>query len=995
VLVGRVAELDLLRDAWTRTSDGQPGAVVISGEAGVGKTRLVAEFTTEVRGQHALVIGGGCLDVGEGVLAFAPIVEALRGLVRLLDGAELEEVLGAARADLARLIPELDDTAVAAEPVSPGRLFELLLGVLHRVAQRRALLLVIEDLHWADRSTRDLLDFLVRNLPSRVLPVLTYRSDELHRCHPLRRFLAELERTGRVQRLELGRLDPAELTALMTNVLGEAPPPGLVVGILHRSEGNPFYAEELMAAHQDGEQLPSTLRDLVMTRVEVLSEPAQQVLATAAICGRRVGHDLLAQVAGLPPDRLVALLREAVNHQILVVEKNDTGTDTYAFRHPLVQEAVYDDLLAVQRTRLHAACAQAMSRGIEARAEAVGPDQVSARDLGQLAYQWSAAHEQESAFLAYIRAAEAAETTSALAEAERFFERAVELWERVPKAEVPRPVDRATLLQRAAEAAYLVYDTGKAIALADQAVAAIEPADPLRIGMVLERKARYQWAADDTPRAMATVQEAITLIPEQPPSPQRARVLAAHAQMLTLLGRPRESRQRCEHAIAVARQAGARAAEGHALNTLGVDEALLGRPEVGIAHLKQALEIALEVGDPDDAYRGYYNLGLALDEAGRMADRREAELAGYAWARRYGMLRGNGASSLTAIAGLHVMLGDWGAVERTFAELFELDPAPKMKAAALRMRARWMIWRGELAAAHSDLIAANDAATQTDPQYALALRALLAEMRIWAGHPEQALEPVTEGLRLIDAHKVNQPSIILQVCRQGLEAYAVLAEQARARHDAVAVATALHNATSLIERVRATVTAPGVAPTPRNLPIVATAEAHYTRVRSGGDPTGWAAAVEAWDKLGFRFEAAQARWHHAEALLAQGQRDSAAAVLLSAWQGGTQLGARLLVAQLEALARRARIELPSTPRGPSTSPAAPADPAARFGLTPRERDVLLLLADGRTNRQIARQLYISDKTASVHVSRILGKLGVTNRAEATAVAHRLGISTGE
>src|SRR6266545_908804 len=247
VLVGRAAEVAQLRAALERAAAGQPAIEVVAGEAGVGKTRLVAELLGEAGELGAVALIGGCLDVGEGVLAYAPMVEALRPLARNLDPGELEWVLGGAGGELARLVPELGPQAggeqpAALLPLAPMRLFELLLGVLHRLAERAPVLLVVEDLHWADRSTRDLLGFLVRNLRAGVALVLTYRSDELHRRHPLRPFLAELDRSGRAERLELGRLGRRELAELLAGILDEPAAPALVGEILARSEGNPFFA---------------------------------------------------------------------------------------------------------------------------------------------------------------------------------------------------------------------------------------------------------------------------------------------------------------------------------------------------------------------------------------------------------------------------------------------------------------------------------------------------------------------------------------------------------------------------------------------------------------------------------------------------------------------------------------------------------------------------------------------------------------------------------
>jgi AAA ATPase domain len=509
VLVGRDAEVAQLRAALERAAAGQPAVVVVAGEAGVGKTRLVGELLRDADGLGAVALAGGCLDVGEGVLAYAPIVEALRPLAGALDSEELERVLGGARAELARLVPELGPTAGGeqAAPLAPTRLFELLLGVLHRLAERGPVLLVVEDVHWADQSTRDLLGFLIRNLRAGVALVLTYRSDELHRRHPLRPFLAELDRSNRAERLELGRLGRRELAELVAEILDEPVAPALVGEILERSEGNPFFAEELLAAHLEGTKLPLALRDLLLARVEALSEPTQRVLEVAAVAGTRVDHQLLAAVVGQDTEELVWLLREAVTRHMLAVAE---ASGAYVFRHALVQEAIYDDLLPVQRGPLHAAYARALERRIEQRGDVSGARSATAVERGQLAYHWYAAHDLGQALLASVQAGQAA----ALAEAVGHYERALELWDQVPEAAARSPLDRLALLHRAAEAANLAGYDDRSVALARLALDRVDAvAEPLRAGALLERLARYHWTAGDTPQAMAAIERAVATIP--------------------------------------------------------------------------------------------------------------------------------------------------------------------------------------------------------------------------------------------------------------------------------------------------------------------------------------------------------------------------------------------------------------------------------------------------------------------------------------------------
>jgi DNA-binding CsgD family transcriptional regulator/tetratricopeptide (TPR) repeat protein len=993
MLVGRAAEAAQLWAVFERARAGSPAAVVVAGEAGVGKTRLVTELLGRVRAQGALALAGGCLDVGEGVVAYAPLVEALRSLDGTVDPAELDRVLGGARAELARLVPELGaqagaEAAAGAGALLPGRLFELLLGVLHRLAARGPLLLVVEDLHWADQSTRDLLSFLVRNLRAGVALVLTYRSDELHRRHPLRPFLAELDRSGRTERLDLGRLGRRELGELLAGILGEPAPAALAREILARSQGNPFFAEELLAARagRSGE-LPEALRDLLLARAEALPQAARHLLQVAAVAGQRVDHHLLADVAAQPPEGLVELLREAVAHHLLVVEGGSGG---YAFRHALVQEAIYDDLLPVQRPPLHAAYARALAARIE------GQGGAGAAELGRLAYHWYAAHDLGQALLASVQAGQAAEAAFAQAEAAAHYERALELWDQAPQAAASSPLDRSGLLQRAAQAASRIGAGTRAVALINQALTETDAAaEPLRAGALLERMARYQWLAGDTAAAMAAVERAIAITPAEPPSAERARALATHGRMLMLLSRNRAAQARCEEAAAVARRAGARAVEGDALTSLGTSLGNRGQLAAGVARLEQARAIAAELGDPDELCRAYHNLGCIYLVNGRYQDAAHALLECRTLARRFGSMGSVGALTIADAAQALLWLGRFQEAERLLDEVFDLDLAPKAMLNPLLVRGLHRLWRGDLEGARADLTwILERPKASLDPQDSAETRARLVTVATWEGRPEDARAVVAAGLESLA--EADQADLMADLCLAGLAAEAALAERAAARRDGKAHDQASRIAVGLLERARAAARADGVAVTGAVRATLLTAEAEWTRVARPGDPDRWAEAAGAWDELGCPWPTAYAHWRLAEALLDRGTpREEAAAPLRQAWATAGRLGARPLLAEVELLARRARIALAPEPTPADEGQSAAAQPSApgdELGLTPREREVLALVAEGRTNRQIAQALFISDKTASVHVSNILAKLGVANRAEAAATVHRLGLT---
>jgi DNA-binding CsgD family transcriptional regulator len=958
----------------------------------------VSELLGRVSAHGALALAGGCLDVGEGVVAYAPLVEALRSLGGAVDPAELDRVLGGARAELARLVPELGAPLEAgAEAVAgsgellPGRLFELVLGVLHRLAARGPLLLVVEDLHWADQSTRDLLGFLVRNLRAGVMLLLTYRSDELHRRHPLRPFLAELDRSGRAERLELSLLGRGELGELLAGILGEPAAAALAREILARSQGNPFFAEELLGAYARGgggpAELPEALRDLLLARVETLPQATQRMLQVAAVAGLRVDHHLLAEVAAQPSERLVESLREAVTHHLLVI---DAGSGAYAFRHALVQEAIYDDLLPVQRPPLHAAYARALGARIE------GQGGAGAAELGRLAYHWYAAHDQGQALLASVQAGQAAEAAFAQAEAAGHYERALELWEQAPEAAVRSPLDRSGLLQRAALAASRIGAATRAVALIGQALAETDvAAEPLRAGALLERLARYQWLAGDSVAAMAAVERAVAITPAEPPSAERARALAAHAQMLMLLSRNRAAQARCEEAAAVARRSGARGVEGRALNNLGSSLGNRGHLETGAARLEQARAIAAELGDPDELCRAYHNLGCIYVINGRYQDAVHTLLECRELARRFGLMGTTGALTIAVAADTLLWLGRFQEAELLFDEAFDLDLEPTAMVNLLLARGLHRLWRGDLEAARADLTWILERPKGSlAPQDSAETRARLARVATWEGRPEDARAVVADGLASLE--EADQAYLIAGLCLAGLAAEAAIAGRAAAHRDGKAHDQASRIAADLLERARAATRADGAAVTGTIRASLLTAEAEWTRVAGHGDPDRWAEAAGAWDELGCPWPTAYARWRLAEALLELGiSREEAAAPLRQAWATARGLGARPLLAEVETLSRRARIALAQEPTatGQGQSAAAqPAPPGDELGLTPREREVLALVAQGRTNRQIAQALFISDKTASVHVSHILAKLGVANRAEAAATMHRLGLT---
>ena len=424
--VGRVEELELLEAAMRRAADAEPAVVLVGGEAGVGKTRLVAELTSRCAADGTRVLVGGCVPVGDGALPYAPIVEILRSLLSEVGTGTVRELVGPSWPEVARLLPSLGepDRTILPEQAAQARLFELVLGLLGRLGEQAPLVVVVEDLHWADRSTRDLLMFLVRNLRrERLLLVISYRNDEPGQ-QQLGPYLAEMYRSGRVEHIELSRLDQVQTRAQLAGILGAAPVPDLVEAVFARSEGNPYFTEELLAVVRAGSgEPPATLRGLLRGRVQTLPDHAQQVLTVVAVAGRRVSHRLLAAVAGLDDEQLVRALRAGVASQLLVTQP---GQDGYDVRHALLREVTDADLVPGERARLHADLAQTLTERPEL---ANGPPAVAAAELGA---HWDAAGEPARALPASIQAGLAAERAHAFPEAQRHYERALQLWAYAP-----------------------------------------------------------------------------------------------------------------------------------------------------------------------------------------------------------------------------------------------------------------------------------------------------------------------------------------------------------------------------------------------------------------------------------------------------------------------------------------------------------------------------------------------------------------------------------
>jgi DNA-binding CsgD family transcriptional regulator/tetratricopeptide (TPR) repeat protein len=981
VFVGRRDEIASLVALLDRARAGEPGFAIVAGEAGVGKTRLVAELAGHADGSGFTVLTGHCVELGAEGLPLAPLIDALRTLARTTAPDELAEVLGPARRGLGRLLPELDPGG-AAEPAADGsqvsQLLELVLGLLGRLSARRPLLLVLEDLHWADQSTRELVAFLVRSLRGvRVVLLATYRSDELSRRHPLRPLIASWDRLRSVQHVELGRFDRGEVDAQLTAILGTEPAAGLVDLVFDRSGGNAYLVEELAGLVRGGgdpADLPPSLADVLLSRVDAMSAEAQRLLRTAAVAGRSVPDKLLAEVADVGEAEFYGGLREAVESHLLVVDH--TGR-SYAFRHALTRDAVYEDMLPGERGSLHAAYGEALTRDPDLAAD-------DAAVPAALAHHWYAALDLPRALPASIAAARHALTTFAPAEAQRHLERALEIWPRVPDAEQRTGVDQAEVAGLAGEAAYAAGALDRSLSLFDQALAELpDGGDAVRRALLLDRRAS---ALRDTGReteAVAILEEALALLPADQVTRAHAVVLASLASAVWRANDMATTMSLASRAVRAAREVGAAQQEAEASITLGSARSYLSGTDEGLDDLRAGLALATDIDAPVSALRAYVNLSDVLEFVGRHEEAVQAARDGIALADRTGLARSWGAFLTGNLVESLLRLGRWNEADQLATQALNSVPEGVFAATVLLLRAELAAMTGRYEDADADVRAARRALGQTrDEQFALTMLYSDALAALGRGDLATARRLTADGL--VDFDSPMSGRYIWPLLWLAARTEADEATLARDRREQVPAST-----TARCRALAGFATAPA-APTASSRAYQALVSAELARAAGEDDIAAWAAAATAWQAASEPYPLAYALLRLAEVAVSAGDRQDAGRRARQAYALARGVGAAPIADEAVALARRARLNLEEPADQATTLPAE--DPLARFGLTEREHEILVLLAAGRSNPQIAEALFISPKTASVHVSNILGKLGVASRMEAAAVAHRLGVS---
>jgi len=936
VFIGREAETAALAAAYRGALSEAAGFAVVAGEAGIGKSRLVREFTTGLYGARRVT--GECLELGADQLPFAPFLAVVRRLRRDLGVEAMREFLPPGELSLARWLPDLGPATLDLDPLQGrSRLFEELLTLLERLAADRPLVVVLEDLHWADPASVDLLAFLVRNLDQAgLLVICTYRPAEVGATDPLRPVIADLARRPGRHFITPGPLSTAETAELLTALLGSEPERGLVARVHDRSDGNPLFVEALAADPADGS--PAPLRDWLAAELAKLPDTARSVLRAAAVAGHVVPHALLVAVAGLTDAELEPALRELAGKQLLMV-----GSDGYTFRHSLLRDAVVDDVLPGERQRLNARCAEAIAAD---RFLVAQPD-------AELAAHWEAAGERARAMDAAWNAAAEAERSFAYEQQSRMLERVLSWWDEVPEPETRLGVSRADVLQLAAEACASAGAFERGIVHATAAIASTGQqalrARALATRGFLNRRVGRDGGAD--------LEAALEVLPADAPVELRGRLLGSLAINASRWnGDPEQGALYADEALQIGREHGLLGVQAFALLASGRMAGLAGNSAEALRLFRSAGELAKAASYHYTALTALLSEAYTLMLSGDYAQAAVVAGEGRALVYRVGQARSRGADLAAVLAQALWLSGRWSEASEVIDDALAEDP-PAAMAGVLLDRA------AEIALAQGDLAAAQQAVAKATPLLTTAARRETLPVYVAAVHCRVALaqgDLVTADRILTEA--LTDPAISgdpWPVLRAGVELGRRLTGQ--------------DQLTSRLTEL--------AAKSPTNLPVPFAQHLTFTAELSG-DPAAWDAAISAWRQVTQPYQLALALFGAAEAAVTAGQRVAAAEQLRESATLARELGAVALQHEIEQLATRGRLDLavPETPQPAVDKP---------FGLTGREFEVLRLLTAGRTNSQIAAELFISPSTAGVHVSRILAKLAVSRRTEAAAVAHRL------
>jgi tetratricopeptide (TPR) repeat protein len=890
-LIGRAEEWRVLLDALDAVLAGGSAAFVISGEAGIGKTRLVDELLQEARLRGCHTLAGSCIRLSAGTLPFGPFIDIIRQAQQWA-GSTAREVLFEIGYEFPttteRATPEVRNSDPVTGTLERSRFFGRVLSLVAAVARSAPLVMVIEDAHWADASSMDLTRFLLattRNDP--VLLVVSFRTDELpdDDAHFLE--LIGLDHDRRTRRLHLSRFNEQEMAAFIESIVGGRPPPSVADGVRRLADGNAFYAEELIAAgYPATRDADGALRYVILSRLAELTADARELVHIAAVVGRRVDPRLLAAVWPGAAD-IDGLLREVVRRHVLVY---DSVGDAYSFRHALMQDVVYEGLPLPDRRRLHGRIAEQLS------ADPRLSDTQSLLAVAERAHHWLMAGELPQAMAAGIESARAFARAHAFAESEEQYLRALGTWNLVDEASRPQRISEADLVAEAAEAARLAGHTRTALDLIEQQLAVVdEERHPVQAATLLERRGRSLWEAGHTQQAADVHRHGVNLLADFPPSVLRARLLAAQAWMQAILGRFDESRQVSHAAVEMARRVGAESVELSARITFGVDLVMTGDVSAGLNVLRATCRTAAATSGLEDLVRAYANLAAVLGRAGRREESLAATEEGLARLRERGLPLGVAGALLTNHCENLVALGHWGQAELRAEEALNSGLPPSYEPFLRRML-------GELATARGDLDRAEDqlaragvfAAELREPQFLAPLHTAVAALAAEKGEYARTLEAVANALDT--SRDSGQDDIAIFACAIGIRAAADRADAQRETEvraddeDAVADGERL----GVVAEATAARCAESGADLPDCHAALAQCRAELRRLRGEPEEAAWAEVAQAWLAREKPYPRAYALWRRAGALRASGQAEESAAVAAEVVHVANELGATRL-----------------------------------------------------------------------------------------------------
>lgn len=909
--------------------------MLVTAEAGLGKTRLVRELRAEAEARQTRVLEGRCVAVGGEPLRHAALLE------------------------LARSAAASGDDGGSSAGATTEELLERVLGIVERASAATPLLVVIEDVHWADRATCEVLMVLARHVSNRSATlVLTCRDDELPRGHHIRLFLTELERSQLVTVVPVPALSAADTARVIEHLVGYVEP-SVAAAVYERADGNPLLIEELCAAgplRHDG--MPRRLTDVLLARADSLSERAQAAARAVAAGGGAVDEARLDEM--MDGESTTGGLREALDHHLLV-----SDGERIRFRHVLVAEAVYAQLLRAERIALHARWAAVLSRHGE--------------EPAVLAHHWLEAGERPRALAASVAAGHQAVAALVAYDALHHYQRALQLWDGVEDPAQVAGCAHVELCLRAAEAANWSGDPGAGVGAVDRALAGDrDEVHPTVRSVLLERKGWYLLRQGRTEPAQAAYAQAVDGLPADAPAAVQARVLAGSVRIWERTRQRTIAADTARRALALAISDEAVAEEGQARYMLGrsllaVGDTASGLDELGAAagaaeRARDPIALTMALLDRADALAGEHRLGEALAEARAIVQRLRSEGR-----------RDPDALLVAGVAGaIELRLGDIGAARVTAEGVVAEARSPVTLALGHLLTGMCELEARALDAAREHLeLARFLSAPLLDGRISGNLALARGELALSEGRLAAAEDAIDEGLTRVE--RTGDDEVLGSLCLLGLHVASERATQVAGRQPT----RAAEHGRARVARYERLLGAIDLRSRPAFAAIAAGWRAERSRLDGASDPELWADARVRWTAVQWPRRAVLASVRRAEALLARPEgREQGAVELGRAHEAAEAIGSGALTALATDVARRAGVVREPPAAGEASSPGVVA------ALTPRELDVVRLLATGATNRQIAAALYISAKTASVHVSRILTKLDATSREDAVAAVRR-------